>query len=68
MQLLLLLPAPPLSSCRSADEWRGRAIYQLLTDRFSVGGGNPREKCEDLKSYCGGNFRGIIDKLDHIQV
>ena len=38
---------------------------QILTDRFA----NPESNtaCTDLKKYCGGTFKGIINKLDYIQ-
>ena len=54
------------SSAHTAEEWKGRAIYQLLTDRFSTGTDSPSQ-CTNLGSYCGGTFAGIIDNLDYIQ-
>ena len=39
---------------------------QILTDRFAKAGG-ASSSCQDLSKYCGGNFRGIIEKLDYIQ-
>ena len=51
-------------SCKSKEEWKSRSIYQLLTDRFArtsdTGGCN-------YSTYCGGNYRGIINKLDYIK-
>ena len=41
-------------------------MTQILTDRFAKTG-DANTQCSDLKDYCGGNFRGIIDKLDYIQ-
>ena len=40
-------------------------LLQILTDRFA----NPKSnsECMNLKKYCGGTFKGIIDKLDYIQ-
>ena len=49
-------------SCRSKEEWKSRSIYQILTDRFA---GNSRT-C-NLYTYCGGNYKGIIQKLDYIK-
>ena len=51
--------------CRSKEEWKTRAIYQLLTDRFasSTNSGS----CNDLSKYCGGNYQGILQKLDYIE-
>ncbi|KAL0486861.1 alpha-amylase [Acrasis kona] len=48
------------------EEWKKRTIYQLLTDRFSVGGPNGHE-CNNLSNYCGGTFNGIKSQLDYIQ-
>ena len=42
------------------------SFAQVLTDRFSPssGGSTP---CSDLSTYCGGTFRGILNRLDYIQ-
>jgi len=46
-------------------------IYQIVTDRFYDGdeSNNPSgelysEGCENLRKYCGGDWQGIIDKID----
>ncbi|WVR03250.1 hypothetical protein IAU60_000241 [Kwoniella sp. DSM 27419] len=50
-------------SAANKDQWRGRSIYQLVTDRFAGGA-----RCDlGSRSYCGGNWRAIISKLDYIQ-
>ena len=49
----------------SAADWRSRTIYQLLTDRFYGSANTPT--CNNLGSYCGGTFSGIVSKLDYIQ-
>ena len=56
-----------LSSAYSAskEEWRGKAIYQLFTDRFYRTDGSTAP-CNDLRSYCGGTFKGIQSQLDYI--
>ncbi|KAK7109594.1 uncharacterized protein [Littorina saxatilis] len=56
----------PVSHCRTAEEWKSRVIYQLLTDRFGPSGPVPVSPCADLRSYCGGTFRGIVQRLDYI--
>lgn len=48
------------------NAWKQRSIYQLLTDRFAQTTTNTTE-CTDLKSYCGGTFKGIERQLDYIQ-
>lgn len=55
----------PLVKRASADDWKDRAIYQLLTDRFARPDGST-DGCSNLSSYCGGGYQGIIDKLDYI--
>lgn len=52
-------------SAKSKEEWKSRIIYQLLTDRFATENGK-KMPCNDLRSYCGGSFRGIAEKLDYI--
>lgn len=60
--VLLLVTA----SSHTAEEWKSRTIYQLLTDRFARGDGKT-DACSNLGYYCGGNYRGIINHLDYIQ-
>eukprot|EP01138_Halocafeteria_seosinensis_P010847 gb/GECG01011079.1/.p1 GENE.gb/GECG01011079.1/~~gb/GECG01011079.1/.p1 ORF type:complete len:493 (+),score=38.17 gb/GECG01011079.1/:1-1479(+) len=63
--LVVLVASTTFVEPKSAAEWKTRAVYQLLTDRFS-----PTEEttkpCPDLSDYCGGTFRGIINHLDYI--
>ena len=61
--LILLLLISAISS-KTKQEWKSRSIYQLLTDRFArtQNTGN----CNYHK-YCGGNYKGIINKLDYIK-
>ncbi|KAF2634086.1 family 13 alpha amylase in complex with acarbose [Massarina eburnea CBS 473.64] len=52
----------------SADQWRSRSIYQLLTDRFARTDGSTTAKCNtEDGEYCGGTYQGIIKQLDYIQ-
>nr|POF01092.1 alpha-amylase [Quercus suber] len=57
-----------ISDAATAAEWRDRSIYQIMTDRFARSDGSTTADCDtaDLK-YCGGSYKGIIDKLDYIQ-
>ncbi|SMO82521.1 Glycosidase [Melghirimyces algeriensis] len=57
----------------SNDEWETRSIYFIMTDRFSNGdpsnddfGGFPSDK-NDPRKYHGGDFQGIINRLDYIK-
>ena len=61
--LVVLVPAAQL--CSDPSCWRNKVVYQVLTDRFarSDGGTQP---CDNFDGYCGGSWRGIIEKLDYI--
>ena len=57
---------------KNAAEWRSRAIYQILTDRFSPSNFT-YDRCVEqplvekaIRNYCGGTYRGAIDQLDYI--
>jgi len=54
-----------LSSAADVADWKSRAIYHMITDRFyplpEVMG-----QCKDLEDYCGGTFKGMESKLDYI--
>ena len=64
--LIVLVALTGLASCKTKAEWRNRTIYQLMTDRFWRTD-NKTDDCLDLRSYCGGTYRGIIQNLDYIQ-
>lgn len=64
--LLLILALTVRVESRTADEWKSRVIYQLLTDRFAQDS-DSSGSCSDLSDYCGGKFNGIARKLDYIQ-
>ena len=49
---------------KTKEEWLSRSIYQILTDRFART--SDKGDC-NLGSYCGGNYQGIIKKLDYIK-
>ncbi|KAL1405411.1 hypothetical protein Q8F55_009042 [Vanrija albida] len=59
----------------TADQWRSRSIYQLLTDRFAPPSDtapartNPVPQTCDPQAgtWCGGTWLSIIDKLDYLQ-
>lgn len=54
------------ASAGTAGEWKQRAVYQVLTDRFARADGST-SACTNLSNYCGGNYKGLINKLDYIQ-
>jgi len=45
--------------------WKTKAVYQVLTDRFSQGASSGGA-CGNLSNYCGGTYNGIKDNLDYI--
>ncbi|KAJ3885788.1 alpha-amylase [Lentinula edodes] len=51
----------------SAEDWTNRSIYQVVTDRFALGNGSSPRCATNERKYCGGNWQGIISKLDYIQ-
>jgi len=54
--ILALLSAVTLGG--STADWKGRTVYQVLTDRFARTDG-ATNACGDLSNYCGGSFKGI---------
>lgn len=57
------LVAPAVA--KTAAEWRELSIYQVLTDRFATTNGSSPD-CW-IRSYCGGTWKGLENKLDYIQ-
>ena len=67
LKLLPFLSAAAVNAATAA-QWRGRIIYQVLTDRFGRTDGSTSATCDPAAQvYCGGTWQGIIDKLDYIQ-
>jgi len=65
LALSALLVVPSLAA--SASDWQSRSIYQVVTDRFATpDNSSPTCNTGDRK-YCGGGYKGIINKLDYIQ-
>ena len=61
--LLFILLITNISS-KTKEEWKSRSIYQILTDRFART--SDTGECS-YDRYCGGNYRGLINKLDYIK-
>ncbi|KAG8937107.1 hypothetical protein FRC02_006307 [Tulasnella sp. 418] len=54
----------------TADEWRSRSIYQIITDRFALPQGSKVDPsaCNPLdQTWCGGTWSSIRENLDYIQ-
>ena len=54
------------ASCKTAEEWKSRSVYQIITDRFARTDGSSAQ-CDNLGNYCGGTYKGIQNNLDYIQ-
>ncbi|KIY43712.1 glycoside hydrolase family 13 protein [Fistulina hepatica ATCC 64428] len=64
--LTFSLVSPVLAA--SADDWRGRSIYQIITDRFAQPDGADPYSCDPgARTWCGGTWKSIQDNLDYIQ-
>ncbi|KAJ5436816.1 Alpha-amylase [Penicillium cf. griseofulvum] len=56
------------ASAASTADWKRRSVYQTMTDRFARTDGSTTAPCNTTDGlYCGGTWRGTIDKLDYIQ-
>jgi len=59
----------PYANPDKIEDWGGKGIYFLLTDRFNDG--DPTNNMDvdkgDLGKFHGGDLQGIIDKLDYLQ-
>lgn len=51
------------------EDWRDEVIYQIVVDRFSDGDPNNNFNVDLRKeaAYHGGDWQGIIDKLDYLE-
>ena len=51
------------------SDWRDEVVYQLVTDRFANGdpGNDYRVDQTSLGHYQGGDYQGVVDKLDYLQ-
>ncbi|KAB8239457.1 alpha-amylase [Aspergillus alliaceus] len=66
--LLYGLQAAAPAFAATPEDWRSQSIYFLLTDRFARTDGSTSATCNtEDRRYCGGTWKGIIDKLDYIQ-
>ncbi|KAL0226670.1 hypothetical protein P9112_013994 [Eukaryota sp. TZLM1-RC] len=67
ISFLLLLSFAFLTTAHTADEWKSKSIYQIITDRFAPEPDTSPRYCHDLWKYCGGTFNGITSKLQYIK-
>ncbi|PYH31479.1 alpha-amylase [Aspergillus neoniger CBS 115656] len=68
ISLLVVTLETSTVNAASRDQWIGRSIYQIVTDRFARSDNSTTAACDAAQgNYCGGSFQGIINKLDYIQ-
>ncbi|KAJ7632245.1 glycoside hydrolase family 13 protein [Roridomyces roridus] len=70
--MLLSLVALSLLACpafaATAEQWRTRSIYQVITDEFALEPGAVVPECVLSDStWCGGTWNSIRENLDYIQ-
>ncbi|KAJ7043269.1 alpha-amylase [Mycena alexandri] len=52
----------------TAEQWRSRSIYQIITDRFALEPGAVVNECNLAdQTWCGGTWKAITQNLDYIQ-
>lgn len=68
LSALLVPRCVQVALAATADEWRGRSIYQVLTDRFALPEGADTDACKvEDQTWCGGTWNSIRENLDYIQ-
>ena len=64
ISFLIILILSTYIVSKTKEEWKSRSIYQILTDRFA----RTSDTGEfNYSKYCGGNYQGLIQKLDYIK-
>jgi len=52
----------------TAEQWRGRSIYQIITDRYALSQGSDPNACDPgSQTWCGGTWNSIRENLDYVQ-
>jgi alpha-amylase len=63
--LVSLVANTAVAAALTAAEWRNQSIYQVMTDRFARSDLSTTAPCDAAQQvYCGGTYRGLIEKLD----
>ncbi|KAF8626158.1 hypothetical protein AX15_005049 [Amanita polypyramis BW_CC] len=56
------------ASAATADQWRTRSIYQIMTDRYALPPGADPTRCDPgQQTWCGGTWNTIRENLDYVQ-
>ncbi|WP_198508466.1 alpha-amylase family glycosyl hydrolase [Bacillus xiapuensis] len=66
---LLLYVFPAGAGAKEERKWQDEVIYYLMVDRFHNGdsANDTKKNNHDPSAYQGGDFSGVISKLDHIK-
>ena len=74
LSLLLLIPScinveTEMEHANLVEDWRDEIIYQIFVDRFEDGDVNNNYNVDyrDSAAYHGGDWLGIINRLDYIE-
>nr|GAT52123.1 Not1-domain-containing protein [Mycena chlorophos] len=60
--------AAPAVLAATAEQWRSRSIYQIITDRFALSPGQAVPTCDVANAtWCGGTWNSIRENLDYVQ-
>lgn len=62
---LLLISVVFTHTPPTLSEFRSKSVYFVMTDRFASSKTNA--DCDHQKDWCGGDFKGLINKLDYIK-
>jgi alpha-amylase len=68
--LFIFSTVPANAAVKKTDrKWQDESIYYIMVDRFNDGDANnaPDVDTKNPLAYNGGDFQGIIDKLDYIK-
>ncbi|KAI0928231.1 hypothetical protein AcW1_005538 [Taiwanofungus camphoratus] len=66
--LLSLFALFRLAFAATAEQWRGRSIYQIITDRYALPAGANTNLCDPgQQTWCGGTWNTTRENLDYIQ-
>lgn len=68
ISLFIFLSSVQTALAATAEQWRGRSIYQIVTDRFALPSGASPNACDPgQQTWCGGTWNSIRQNLDYVQ-
>ncbi|KAF7311634.1 Not1-domain-containing protein [Mycena kentingensis (nom. inval.)] len=67
LSALLLISLPSVLAA-TAEQWRSRSLYQIITDRFALEPHAVVPRCRpEEQTWCGGTWKAIRQNLDYVQ-